>query len=170
MSLFDYHAKDLIAFAPSSQVQGNLAQNIGEQKGRGGEFWFKWKPQSNMTVDFSYSVLSADDKAGVNIIDIPNKMAYFGFNWQVDDDWYWNVDAKWIADRSRGVTDARAKLGNYTWVTSKLERKNIIEGLSAALVAKNLFDRDAKEPSDGTIADDYPLPGRQLLFELTYTF
>ncbi|MFT4929207.1 MAG: outer membrane receptor for ferrienterochelin and colicins [Phenylobacterium sp.] len=170
LSMFDYHAKDLIAYAPTEQIQGNLAQNIGEQKGRGGEFWLKWKPQSNMTVDFSYSLLSADDKAGVTIADIANKMAYLGVNWQINADWYWNIDGKWIADRARSEIDARAKLANYTWVTSKLERKNIIEGLSAALVAKNLFDQDAKEPSDGTIADDYPLPGRQLLFELVYVF
>ncbi|MFT4929635.1 MAG: outer membrane receptor for ferrienterochelin and colicins, partial [Phenylobacterium sp.] len=170
LSMFDYHAKDLIAFAPSNQVQGQLAQNIGEQKGQGGEFWLKWKPKNNMTIDFSYSLLSADDKAGARIADIPNKMAYLGVNWQINDDWFWNVDGKWIAERTRSQIDARAKLANYTWVTSKLERKNIIKGLSAALVAKNLFNKNAKEPSNGTIADDYPLPGRQLLFELVYLF
>lgn len=170
LSVFDYHAKDLIDFVFDEQRQGNLAQNIGEQKGKGGEFTLKWKPQSHITLDFHYSQLWAEDKAGVDIADIPNKMAYLGVNWQITADWFFNMDAKWVAERYRNITDARGDLANYTQVTAKLERKNIMPGLSVALLAKNLFDDDAREPSNGSIAEDYPLPGQQLLLEFNYQF
>lgn len=170
LNLFDYHAKDLIVFAPYEGMETNVAQNIGEQKGRGGEFGLKWKPQTNMTIDFNYSVLSAEDKNGVDIADTPNKMAYLGFNWQIHQHWYGTMDVKWIAEQPRRASDNRGRLGNYSLVNAKLERKNIVPGLSAAVMAKNLFDNDAREPSDGTIPDDYPLAGRQLLFELVYLF
>ena len=40
--------------------------------------------------------------------------------------------------------------------------------LHSAIMINNVFDIKAKEPSNGSIPDDYPLAGRQILLELTY--
>ena len=169
-SLFDYHAKDLFAFALDTEQQVNIAQNIGEQKGRGAEFVLKWKPKTNITIDFNYSYLNSENELGHTVHDIPNQMAYFGANWQIDPNWQWHIDAKWVGKRERAVGDSRPKLKNDIIVNSKLTRNNIIEGLDAAFVVKNLFDRKAKSPSNGSIPEDYPLPGLQVLFELSSEF
>ena len=169
-NFFNYHAKDLIDFVFDEQQQANIAQNIGEQKGSGGEFWLKWKPQDNITLDFSYSFLSAKDETDVVIADTPENMAYVAANWKINDNWMWNINAKWIANRKRPADDIRSELPNYKWMNFRLERNHIIEGLKAALIINNVLDEDMREPSNGNIADDYPLPGRQIMLELTYSF
>lgn len=169
-SLFEYHAKDLIAFAFDSQQQINIAQNVGEQKGRGAEVVLKWKPRINLTVDFNYSYLQSEDQLAQDIQDVPQQMAYASANWQFNPQWQWNIDAKWISERPRAVNDTRPALKSSFIVNSKLTHRDIIDGLDGALIVKNLFDRKVKAPSNGVIADDYPLPGLQLLFELTYKF
>jgi len=169
-SLFQYKAKDLVDFVVDGQLQGNVAQNTGKQLGQGGEFAIKWKPQTSITVDFNYSFLSTEDNQGNSITDIPEQLAYFSFNWSISDHWNWNIDSKWVADRKRNSLDPRPELANYNWVNTKLLRRNIINNLDIAVTVNNLFDTDAKEPSNGSIADDYPLPGRQLLLEIVYRF
>jgi len=170
MSFFDYHAKDLIETVFDEQIQGNVVQNIGEQKGKGGELWLKWKPLTNITFDFNYSHLSAEDKKQFDVPDIPNRMAYASMNWRINDDWSWFIDNKWIKDRSRATGDSRPGIKDYNWANSRLVRNNLLQDLSVALIVKNLFEQDAYEPSTGAIADDYPLQSRQWYLELIYNF
>jgi len=167
-SIYSYHAKNLVAYAFDQQSGGEKAENIGEQKGLGGELWIKWKPENNITLDFNYSSLATENKDGIDIADIPNKMAYLSVNWLINDDWHWNISGKWVADRKRAPTDTRPEIDDYYLVTSKIERRGLIKNLSFALSFNNLFDEKAKEPSNGVIPDDYPLAGRQVLLELTY--
>jgi len=167
-SLYSYHAKNLVAYVFDSQSGGEKAENIGEQKGQGGELWLKWKSEKNITLDFSYSFLTAENKDGVDIADIPNNMAYLSVNWLMSDDWRWNISGKWVADRKRLATDTRSKIDDYYLVTSKIEHRGLVKNLTLALSFNNLFDEKAREPSNGVIPDDYPLAGRQVLLEFTY--
>lgn len=180
LNLFEYHAKDLIVYVFDEQQQANIANNFDEQKGRGGEFGLKYKPLNNLTLDLSYSRLLAQNQFGTAIADVPKSMATVGMNWQIDDNWQWNIQGKWIADRTRTSTDLRPNLPDYTLVNSRLQRSNIMpgliprfngglnSGLSVSLTINNVFDKEAREPSNGSIAEDYPLQGRQLLFEVSY--
>lgn len=170
MNLFDYHARDLIHFVFQPQRRGNVAQNIGEQKGQGTELNIKYKPQRNMTVDISYSYLSVEDQLGQAIADVPKHQFYLGLNWQPSDNWQWNIDARRVADQKRSASDLRPPLTDYTLINSKLTRHDIIPGLTAAIAIRNLFDKKVKDASNGSIADDYPQPGRQLMVELSYGF
>lgn len=169
-SLFSYHAKDLVEFAFDEQRQGNVAQNIGEQKGKGAEFTIKWKPIKNVIIDGNYSYLSSKDGMEKLTADIPFNMAYLAMNWQISDNWYWNINAKLIANRVRSDGDMRKKLPSYVWSTSRLERRDILDGVDASLIVNNLLDKRAKEPSRGSIADDFPLIGRQIFLEFSYNF
>jgi len=168
-SFYQYHAKDLVAYDFDKVTGGEIAKNVGEQKGQGGELWLKWKPQNNINLDMNYAFLSAEDKGGKNIVGIPNKMAYVNMHWHINDNWRWNVSGKWIADRTRGVLDIRAKIKDYMLVSSKFEHKGIIKNLTMALTFNNLFDKKAREPSNGVIADDYPLAGRQIMLVFNYS-
>ncbi len=169
-SVYHYHAKDLVEFVFNESIQGSVAQNIGEQKGKGMELVVKWKPLRNVTIDANYAYIDAEDANGLVIPDIPKHLAYFGSNWQIDEQWNWSLGAKWVGKRERPLTDARAPLPNYTWVTSKLVRNNVINNVDVALIINNALDTDAREPSNGAIADDYPQPGRQILLEASYKF
>lgn len=172
LNIFNYHAKDLIGYAPVTdvQTQGSMAQNLGEQKGRGLEFIVKWKPQSQITVDFNYSYISTEDEFGADIIDIPQEMAFFAINWQPLEHYNLSFDTKWISNRQRSLLDTRAQLSDYYMATLTLQRDNIFAGIDASLNFTNLLDKSAKEPSDGNIPDDYPLAGRKIMLELSYQF
>lgn len=167
---FNYHAKDLIDFVFEDALQGNVANNVGEQDGHGGEVWIKWKPTDNIFVDFNYSYISAKDDRKRVIIDIPQNMLYLQLNWLLDEHWAWNIDAKWIGNRERAHTDSRENIANYVYASTKLEYKDIIPGLDASLIVTNFFNDDIREPSNGNISEDYPLAGRAALFELNYSF
>ena len=97
-------------------------------------------------------------------------MAFLGLNWQLSEQWSWNVNAKWISERARSVTDVRDELAGYTMVSTKVSRNEIIEGLNVSLIINNALDKAAKEPSNGSVPEDYPLAGRQILLELDYQF
>lgn len=169
-SVFSYKAEDIVEFVFDEEVNGSVAENIGEYSGKGGEITLKWKPSSNITINANYSLISVEDKNNNDVADIPNNMAFIGVNWRVTEQWNANIDAKWIDKRARSVTDTRKDLDGYTWVTTKISRNNILPNLNLAIIANNLFDENAREPSNGSIAEDYPLAGRQILLEATYQF
>ena len=140
------------------------------KKAKGGELTFQWKPLTQISLDFSYSYISAKNELDEDIADIPNQMANLATNWQISDNWHWYIAAKWLADHHRASSDPRPATTDYTLVNTKLSRKNIISGLDAGILVNNLLDKNASDPSDTGIANDFPLPGRQVLFELSYSF
>lgn len=169
-SFFKYHAKDLVEFVYQENRGAAVANNIGEQEGEGGEFIFKWKPQSNITVDANYSFVSSKNHLNEKTPDIPMKMAYLGVHWIIDSDWSMNMTGKWISDRIRFANDDREKLDDYALVTTRVARQNLIKGMTVALSVNNLFDTDAREPSGPNFPNDLPRHGRQVLLEANYQF
>ncbi len=67
-------------------------------------------------------------------------------------------------------SDLRSPIVDYSSVNIKIQRSNIIPWLNFTLIANNAFDDDLREPSNGVIAEDYPLASRQVLAELSYQF
>lgn len=170
LSLFKFNAKDLVEFVFEPEINGSVAQNIGQKDGKGGEVTFKWKPVSNIFINAHYSFISLSDGAGNKQAGIPEKMAYLSINWKFSEQWSWHIDGKVIGKRLREMGDERKDLAGYTWLTSKLERRDILPNLTASLTLNNLLNADAREPSNASIPDDYPLHGRQLMVEFDYTF
>jgi len=170
MRYFNYHAKDLIDTVPNAKLKGSVAENIGEQKGKGGEITLKWKPTTQLTIDMNYATVSAKDAHDIDITDIPTELYYLSANWHISEDWHWFVGSKWIKGRKRSLTDLRDTLADYAIVNSNIRIDNILPDTSLALSVNNLLDKVGREPSDGNIADDFPVAGRQLMLELAYTF
>lgn len=170
LSFFDYQADDLIESVFDARSNGSVSQNVGQQKGQGGEVTIVWKPQVNITINANFSRLNAKNGDDVVIADIPKTLFYVDMNWRINKNWQWFFDAKWVKDRTRLTTDTRQPIADYHRFNSRLAYNNLIPGLTLALKVKNLFDKDAREPSNGSIPDDYPLQGRQWLVQLSYDF
>lgn len=80
------------------------------------------------------------------------------------------MQANHVADRARAQLDLRKPIADYTLVNLTLRRVNVLPNLDLAVALRNVTDEDAREPSSGEIADDYPLESRSAWLELQYRF
>lgn len=165
INLFRYEADNIIAFQPSAG--GQVAQNSGELHMNGLEYQVNWRPSRQITLEFNYSLLHEQTQRDVDISAVPKQMANLSLNWRLDG-WNLYLGAKWVGDRDRTENDTRPKIDDYVWVNSRLQKR--WRAFEFGLSVKNLFDEDAREPSNGFIVDDYPLAGRHWLFDVTYAF
>jgi outer membrane receptor for ferrienterochelin and colicins len=53
-------------------------------------------------------------------------------------------------------------------VNLSLRRKKLAKHWEIAASVKNVFDSDIREPSDGAIAEDYPMNERSFFAEISY--
>ncbi len=171
LSIFTYRARELIEFELDAGGVTKTAQNARDQLGYGFEFEFEWQLSSALKLFGNYAWQHAEDRdSGSRIADAPGQQLYLAGEWKF---WpYWSVTPKlsWIADRHRAPDDSRADIADYTLVDLTLRRSKLFEHFELAVAVRNLFDEDAREPSSGTIPDDYPLEGRNLWAELRYAF
>lgn len=170
LSLFRYRAKDLIAYAPSANSSASIAQNLGEQKGVGGEFTVKSKITENISIDGHYSYLRAQSGDGDNIADVPTQMAYLGVNWRVDSRLSLSMYSKWINERLRPSGDNRDTLPSYNLTTISIQYQDVFAGFDGSLVVNNLFDAHGKDPSESPIPNDFAINGRHLMLGLSRDF
>ena len=176
---FYYEWKDIIQFIPNGPSSA-VAQNSGEQTGYGLEFEMSWKVMTDLDISSNYSWQKSTDKnldseSGY----APEQQFYVSANWQPLELWNINVKANWVMDRNRapGADDFRSDVDNYMLVDLSIRRKSLWENVDIALIVKNLFDEDAREPSLAggvgflvPIEDDLPLAGQQVLGEIRYHF
>lgn len=170
LDMFNYYADDLVAFVFDREQNFEVAQNIGIQKGSGGEFSIGWRPTKLLGMNLNYSYIRSEDGNDSAIAGVPGQMLYLDFNYRFGANWHWYIDGKWIKDRKRGSADLRPAMKDYFKVNTTLTYSGLLTGLDISLVMKNLFDRASYEPSDGSIPEDYPQPGRQYLVRFHYRF
>lgn len=113
---------------------------------------------------------------GRRVADVPAYQAQLWGSWQSAPNWtqYWQ--ATYIADRHRIANDPRDPIDDYTLLDLTLRYRHPARSWEAALLVRNLFNSDAREPSPGApglpggaaIPGDYPLEGRSLLVEFRY--
>ncbi len=169
LSLFGYRAKDLIDQVPDADSTTTTAQNAMDQKGHGFELEMDWKTNDTLRFNGNFAwQRSKDEETDARIADAPAKQVYLGGQWVFRPKWLLSPELHWVGDRARAAGDPRPDVKDYTLVNLTLRRKEIFKHWDFALLAKNLFDKDAREPSDGTIPDDYPLAGRSIMAELRY--
>ena len=162
LNLFAYQADDLIEY-----VSG-MAQNVGKQDGHGFEFELNWQAAKNLKLRSYYALqLSKNKKTNADVHDAPQRSFYLAGDWSFTSRWSLNPQLNWIADRPRASSDGRAEIGDYTLVDLSLRHQSDSAWEYAAKIG-NLFDADAREPSNGTIPDDYPLAGRSIYLEVRY--
>jgi len=179
LNMFYYKWKDIIQFVPVG-VGAAEAQNDGEQTGHGVEFEVSWQALRDLELSSNFSWQKSEDKnLDADAAYSPEKQLYMAANWQPAELWNIHVQANWVMDRNRaaGADDFRSDVDNYALVDLTIRRKSLWDHVDVALIVKNLFDEDAREPSLAggvgvpvPIEDDLPLPGQTVLGEIRYHF
>ncbi|UTW46056.1 TonB-dependent receptor [bacterium SCSIO 12696] len=179
-NLFFYKWDDIILFEPDPA--GRRAQNAGEQTGYGLELNAEWEASDRLTLSGNFSWQdSTDERTGTSSGNAPSTQLYLRSDWQLASDWHWNLQVNWVAGRDRVAVDVRPELDDYLIVDSKLSYQPSDQSWEVALIVKNLFDDDAREPSPGgdvsapiplpaLIPNDLPLAGRAVFAEFRYQF
>lgn len=174
LSLFSYRIDDLI-----NRSFGMPAANTGKQKGNGFELEGNWHVSSKLQLRGFYAFQNAED--GVTGADVPNapqQQFYVSAHWGIQPQWFLGSQLKWIADRKRAVNDQRVEIANYTIVDATLRRHHLLPNMDLTFSIRNLFDEDAREPTNyepahsqgATIIEDYPLAGRSIYGEISFSY
>lgn len=165
-NVFYYEAKDLIEYGATTA--GSQAQNLNSQKGYGMELESRWKPIDPLLLSAAFAWQHSEDmRTGASIADAPGRQLSLSLLWKLKPGWSVYGSANWVADRERAAGDSRGQISDYTIVNATV-RKSLGQQWELAASLRNLLDEDAREPSSGTIPNDYPLEGRSLYAELRY--
>ncbi|MDZ4261484.1 MAG: TonB-dependent receptor, partial [Pseudomonadota bacterium] len=166
-NIYYYEAKDLIEYGPVAGG-GDQAQNLNSQKGYGVEMESRWRPSDPLQLSVAFAWQRSEDmRTGAAIADAPGRQLSLSLLWKLKPSWSVYGSANWVADRERAAGDSRSQIGDYTIVNATLRRR-LGQQWELAASLRNLFDEDAREPSNGKIANDYPLEGRSLYAEIRY--
>ncbi len=176
LNLFHYEWDNIIHFVPDNSGATRTAQNTGRQTGNGLEFEAKWSATDTIDVIGNMAwQKSTDEDADKDAANSPEKQVYARVNWEFLPNYSANLQANWVMDRNRDYRDPRKAIDDYVLVDLTLRRTNLFGNFELALLAKNIFDEDAREPSPNGepvpfIPDDLPLAGRSVLGEIRYKF
>lgn len=171
ITLFTYQAKDMIDFIPDEFATTKTAQNALNQNGKGLEWEINWRPLPQLQVSSSYAWQDAENvSTKKTIVDAPGQQFKLNANWEIVPRWHLNTQLNWVGDRQRSSGDLRPAIADYTLLNFTLHRKQILRDLDLSFAIRNATNEDAREPSSGTIPDDYPLESRSAWLGFTYTF
>ena len=168
-SVYFYKAEDLI----ENKLVGSVYQfqNAAQQEGYGLEIEAQWALSSQLKVKGQYSYQHSENTGtGEVIADVPNHTGYLSIDYKMLNDWALHLNNHWIGSSARERTDTRNKLSGYAWSTLKVSKVFDQRNLETAVIVKNLFDENARTPSSPIIPGDYPLEGRSIWAEITYSF
>ena len=168
-SVYFYKAEDLI----ENKLVGSVYQfqNAAQQEGYGLELEAQWAVSSQLKVKAQYSYQHSENTdTGEVIADVPNHTGYLSIDYKMLNDWALHLNNHWIGSSARERTDTRNKLSGYAWSTLKVSKAFEQRNLETAVIVKNLFDENARTPSSPIIPGDYPLEGRSIWAEITYSF
>jgi iron complex outermembrane receptor protein len=172
-NLFYYQIEDYITFAESG-AGTKQAQNIGERTGYGSEVEVDYKPIESLRLLANYAYQkSEDDNTNTDVGDAPNHQVYGRSEWEFIPTWKLNTQVNWVGEQERVAGDVRTALDDYTTVDLTLRKKAVWKTLEIALSVRNLFDEAIYEPSPGPVASipgDFPMAGRSVYGEVSYTF
>jgi outer membrane receptor protein involved in Fe transport len=174
-NVFHYRWDDAIQFVADPGAGTRTAQNAGEQTGYGAEFALSWEATEALTLTGNLAVQKSQDQlTGEDAGNAPEHQSYVRADWDFLPGWRLDVQAKWVASRNRVFGDPRSDIGDHLITDLTLRNRQWLPNLEFALLVKNLFDDNAREPSlDGDpvplIPDDLPLAGRAAFLEVRYT-
>ncbi len=178
LNLFKYQMQDKILYLPNPDGQTNSAQNAGTREGQGFEMEARWKltKRSSLMANYSYVKTTAEDDHDAG--NYPQHSGYLRTDWLFYPNWYLDTQLNWIAGRNRVFGDPRPTVDDYTTIDLTVRRKDIKGSpWNFAISVRNLFDTEAREPSQGpdsngmiSLPNDLPLAGRNYFLELRYRF
>lgn len=176
INLYHYDAENLIYFSP----QDGKARNTGEQKANGTELLLSLKPFSQWHIFLHHSFVSAKNKWGDPVASIPRNTSYLLANWRAKNNLNFAFKALHNANYMRDKSDHREAINNKLVFNTTINYTINLAGdssqakkhntLTLALLAKNIFNKKTKDPSNDFVANDYPLPGRRIWLNARYDF
>jgi len=174
-NVFHYQWDDVIQFVADPGAGTRTAQNAGEQTGNGAEFALSWDVTEALTLTGNLALQKSQDQlTGEDAGNAPEHQSYLRADWDFLPGWSLDVQANQVASRNRVFGDPRSDVGDYVITDLTLRKRQWVPGVEVAVLVKNLFDENAREPSlDGDpvplIPRDLPLAGRAAFLEVRYT-
>ena len=172
-NIYYYMMKDILRFVPEPAPSPvRRAENTGRRRGLGAELELNWHVSKNLKVYGNYSHQDTRDlEEDANVGFAPTHLGYLRLDWEPHGPWLLSSHLYYVADRKRAHGDPRGQVDDYM-LLDWTGRYFFNEDVSAALTLKNLLNQDALEPTGNAmaLADDLPLPGRQILIELQQEF
>ncbi|TAN46849.1 MAG: TonB-dependent receptor [Methylococcaceae bacterium] len=173
-NLFYYWWKDIIRYVPDGS--NNVAQNTGTQTGYGSELEAEWKAGDTLKLTGNYAWQQATDDTFDHVAgNSPRHQVYFRADWEFMPQWHFSPQIKWIVGRDRVFGDNRPSIADYALTDLTLRRQHLAQHWEVAFSVRNLFDVDAREPSQAgnptaSITNDLPLAGRTVYGEIRFNF
>lgn len=167
-AVFRYASRSLVQFVNDPATGFQVARNVGREEGEGFEVELLWRPSTHLSVEANFSKLEITDEHGGAVPDVPRQMAYAALNWRPFENCNLHFGAKLVGDRARAADDPRPPVDDY--VLGRFRAEYETGAVRWGLSVTNVLDGDAREPSNGSVPGDYPLPGREILLDLVYGF
>jgi iron complex outermembrane receptor protein len=174
LTFFSYLQKNIIAFVPDSGAVGTkTAQNTGNQSGKGFELEATWNVERNLKLVGNISTQkSIHQDTGKDVGLAPERHIFVRADWQFRPNWELGVVVNNVASRKREADDTRPPIADYSTVDLTIQNKKLTKNFEVQATIKNLFNKDAREPtlSPGSIPYDLPLPERTFYLQFIYKF
>jgi len=171
LSLFYYQIEDLIDHVPDEGASTITAQNARDQNGRGLEFEAQWQIGKSFRLAGNMAYQYAKDEETNNPVpDAPKLQFYLNPQWQISPEWSLDGQYFWVGRRPRADGDGRDEINVYRLTNLTLHGKKIAKYFGVTLAARNLFDRDVREPTEAALPYDLPMEGRSFWAEATINF
>lgn len=176
VNFYRYEWDDIIQFIPNEGATASTAQNYGKQVAYGTEFELNWQLHEQVKLAANYAWSKAENETlDTDVAFVPEQQWYFQLDWKISDNLRVNVKNNLVQNRKRNTGDLRKPIDDYWLADLTIRWTPQAKPFELSLIAKNIFDEDAREPSinNGAVVNlpnDLPLAGRMILGEVRYTF
>lgn len=167
LNIFYYKMEDIIRFNPT------VAENSGDQTGRGLEFEFEWQYSDDLTISGNYAYQKSIDKlTDSEAPNAPKSQIYIRADYRISHGWSSDVQLNRVMNRKRAPDDPRPTVDDYSTVDWTVRADRIFPTWELALSVRNLTDEEVYEPSlsPGYITYDLPQGGRTYFAEVRKQF
>ncbi len=169
LSLFVYEATDLIDTVAMGTTE--QAKNVRDQDGYGLELELDWQLTKQLKVYANYAYQHAEDATtGADVADAPQHSTYLDLQYSFSELLFGSLQHYWIGSRPREAGDSRSEIDDYHWVNLRLGYRLDDGRLEMAMIVKNLFDSNAREPASTSIPNDYLLEQRSIWGQISYHY
>jgi outer membrane receptor protein involved in Fe transport len=172
VNFFRYEMKDIIRTVPNAAAgTGSTWNNTGEQHGTGMELEAVWDYSHATRFSGNYSYQrSVDDPTNEDAGYAPRHRVYLRADWRYSGNWVATTQINQVMDRKRVTGDDRPPIPDYTTVDLTLRSSRGKGKWDFAVLLRNIFDADVREPtlSPGLIPNDLPMAPRSIYLQASY--
>lgn len=175
ITLFRNDIENLIESSPPDPVTGlSLYANSPGIVSEGVELELKTKFDEGSYLASNCTLQNPRNKITGRLADVPSQKANVIANWQINSQFNLNTQLVLKGSTPRATGDARDAAPGYGLLNTTLIARNGLRKwgeMELRLSIQNLLNREYSDPAPaGTLAADYPKPGRSFLVEAYYTY